>query len=58
MISRFWKALDEHPIEGIELVVANVLQLQALPASWRNSGLGLAHLQILQAGSVNCPNPA
>ena len=34
MISRFWEALDEHPVPGIELVAANVLQLQALPASW------------------------
>ena len=33
MISRFWKALDKHPITGIELVAANVLHLQALPAS-------------------------
>ena len=33
MINRFWKALDKHPIVGIELVAANVLQLQALPAS-------------------------
>ncbi|GAB2715776.1 hypothetical protein GCM10011495_36030 [Hymenobacter frigidus] len=33
MISRFWKALDKHPIADIELVAANVLQLQALPAS-------------------------
>ena len=39
MISRFWKALDEHPIAGIELVAANVLQLQALPASWHNYDL-------------------
>lgn len=36
MISRFWKALDKHPIAGIELVAANVLQLQALLASWGN----------------------
>lgn len=39
MLSRFRKALDNHPIAGIELMVANVLQLQALPASWRNYGL-------------------
>ena len=33
MISRFWRALDEHPVPGIKLVAADVLQLQALPTS-------------------------
>jgi ubiquinone/menaquinone biosynthesis C-methylase UbiE len=39
MLRRFRKALDNHPIAGIELLIANVLQLQALPASWRNYDL-------------------
>ena len=39
MISRFWRALDKHPIADIELVAANVLQLQALPTSWHNYDL-------------------
>jgi SAM-dependent methyltransferase len=39
MLNRFWRSLERRPIPGIELVVADVLQLSALPASWRDYDL-------------------
>ncbi|RSK24506.1 class I SAM-dependent methyltransferase [Hymenobacter metallilatus] len=39
MLSRFWKALDKHPVAGIQLVVADVLITRTLPTTWRNYDL-------------------
>ncbi len=39
MIERFRQTMQERRIEGIDVVQANVLQLEALPGSWNNYDL-------------------
>lgn len=39
MLARFAQHLDEHPVAGIELAVANALALGMLPEGWRDYDL-------------------
>lgn len=39
MLSRFWAALAQHPVPNLEIVAADVLALDKLPADWHDFDL-------------------